>query len=248
MEALPFKRITRENWLEPDPVNAYFVGTPEQFLNAILAPQLNPTVPEEVLGLFEIARSTMSYGYLFYPFYTVAWEQLFRVGEAAINHRCKAMQAPKSAKTFDAKVNWLIAKGELTDAEGQWWHRVRQARNFVSHQERQSLAPAGPAITQLESMGLYINDLFSLPLATPNTPTFEEYGVGTYVCVIPTHPHVTRYGRVGQVTSVAGYDYLVQECRPDDEDSMRYWVNRADVKRATMEECCIQVQLDVMKR
>ena len=64
----------------------------QEWLSLFLDPTLSKSVPENVRALFEVARRSSAYGYFFYPLYTLACEQLFRIAEAAVsevqNARC----------------------------------------------------------------------------------------------------------------------------------------------------------------
>lgn len=104
MTDLPFKRLSLENCLERDPVLGLFATidgeggarpvSDTELLELILAPKLASAVPSDVLGVYEAARASMCYGYFFYPLYTFATQQLFRVAEAAVMHRCRVSEAP----------------------------------------------------------------------------------------------------------------------------------------------------------
>jgi hypothetical protein len=107
MSKFGFKKITPSNWLDPDKVLRGFVKmsstgaqplTADDYLRHILSPELIESVPKDVRALFEVARGAMIYGYFFYPLFTLAAEQLFRVSEAAVSHKCKALGAPKSKR------------------------------------------------------------------------------------------------------------------------------------------------------
>lgn len=114
MTNLGFKKLTVDNWLEPDKVSSSFVGistvdgqvhtiSGNEWVSCILKPNLIEAVPTEIRALFEVARSALAYGYFFYPLYTLAGEQLFRVAETAVNLKCKEMGAPRSKDTFQKK-------------------------------------------------------------------------------------------------------------------------------------------------
>ncbi|MBE0411557.1 MAG: DUF4145 domain-containing protein, partial [Anaerolineales bacterium] len=129
-------------------------------LKHILKPQLLEDVPQDVQALFEVARGALLYGYFFYPLYTLAAEQLFRVAEAAISDKCKAKRAPKSKKKFVEKINWLADNGTISQADIKAWTAIREMRNFASHPERQSIITPGLAIGWLEDVSEKINTLF----------------------------------------------------------------------------------------
>jgi hypothetical protein len=173
MAKLGFKEINQQSWLEPDDIIKAFVklsssGEPESmsgedWLQHILKPKLLESVPQDVQAVFEVARGALVYGYFFYPLYTLAAEQLFRVAEAAISHKCKALGAPKSKDKFGEKIKWLSDKGIIPQADIQAWNAIRKLRNYASHPERQSIITPGMAIGSLEHVTEKINSLFSHP-------------------------------------------------------------------------------------
>jgi len=171
MTRLGFKKITPGNWLEPDHVLKGFVKvtpgecpltiTDEEYLRDILRPRLLDSVPADVQGLFEVARGAMAYGYFFYPLYTLAAEQLFRVVEASVTHQCKALGTPRSRATFKKRVDWLVERGIIARTESSRWDYVRKLRNAASHPERQMILTPGNAIGTLERIADDLNSLFS---------------------------------------------------------------------------------------
>jgi len=166
-----FKEINLNNWLEPDDALRGFVRvtldgqshtiTSMEYLQSILEPKLNSSVPPEAQGLFEVARGIMAYGYFFYPLYTVAVEQLFRVIEAALACKCKTMRAPKSRSTFKERIEWLVEEGVISREESIHWHATRHMRNATSHPESQMILAPGNAIGIMERVSNDINSLFS---------------------------------------------------------------------------------------
>lgn len=171
MAKFGFKEITSSNWLEPDEVLKGFVRmspggeprpiTSDDYLRDILRPKLIESVPRDVQALFEVARGAMVYGYFFYPLYTLATEQLFRVAESAIAHKCKALGAPKSKRAFEKRIPWLADKGVILRSEVTRWDALRQLRNATSHPDCQSIFTPGNAIGMLEGIARQINSLFN---------------------------------------------------------------------------------------
>ena len=164
------KEITPSNWLEPDDVLKGFVRLSpngqitlrgEDCLTYILRPNLHELVPSYVQELFEVARGAMAYGYFFYPLYTLAMDQLFRVVEAAVEHKCSALRAPKSTKKFEKRINWLVNKSIIPQSELGQWEAVRKLRNIASHPKRQSICPPNVTIDILERVAFLINSLFN---------------------------------------------------------------------------------------
>jgi hypothetical protein len=171
MTQFGFKKITPNNWLERDDVLRGFVRMSpngqfkpiigDDYLQDILRPKLLESVPTEVQVLFEVARGAMAYGYFFYPLYTLAAEQLFRVVETAVAHKCKSSGTPKSSKTFEKRISWLVDKGIIPSSESIRWDAIRKLRNAASHPESQSIFTPGNAIGLLENIAEQINSLFS---------------------------------------------------------------------------------------
>ena len=170
MSKLGFKEINPSNWLERDEVLKGFVKitpsgsqslTAHDYLNHILKPILSESVPEDVRRLFEVARGAMVYGYFFYPLYTLAAEQLFRVTETAITHKCKLSGTPKSEKFFKQKLKYLLDNGVISNSEYAQWDSVRNLRNITSHPKHQLIFTPGDAIGILENICKQVNFLFN---------------------------------------------------------------------------------------
>ena len=82
---LKFKKLTLDNWLQPEKIPTYWVRvsqedgkaepmTSEDWLSLILEPQLTENVPKDLLYLFEVVRGALAYGCLFYPLFTLGLE------------------------------------------------------------------------------------------------------------------------------------------------------------------------------
>ena len=167
------KKLTPENWLEPEWVMSLFVQagpddpspqpvSGDDWVKAITTPTLDESVPDEVRNLFETARGAFAYGYFFYPLYALGVEQAFRVAEAAVTHKCKLMGAPGKINTLYGRIEWLAGEGVIPEREKQIWEAIRKMRNMGSHLERQMLLPPGAAIGMLVRMAEKINALFAL--------------------------------------------------------------------------------------
>lgn len=170
MAKFGFKEISPSNWLERDDALKEFVQiTPEgqvqpitsdDYLRYILKPKLLESVPTDVRALFEVARGAMAYGYFFYPLYTLAAEQLFRVAETAVTHKCKTSGAPKSRNTFEKRIGWLVDKGVIPSSERVRWDATRELRNMASHPKCQTILTPGNTMGLLENIATQINSLF----------------------------------------------------------------------------------------
>lgn len=142
-----------------------------------MKPQLATTVPEQVLGLFEVARGSILYGWFFYPLLTLASEQLHRVQEAAVRARCKKAGIPVTkplkdgravSRNFSELIGELVGRGIIRRDEREAWDAKRNLRNMSSHPERQMILPPGHAIAAIELAARRINQLFD------KTPDFHS--------------------------------------------------------------------------
>ncbi|MDI6448984.1 DUF4145 domain-containing protein [Anaerobaca lacustris] len=156
------KQLSADNWLMPDDVIRFFTGMEraEDYVAEVLGPRLSAKVPEDICALFDVARGTMLYGYLYYPLFTVGLEQLFRVGEAAIQHKCAQLAISKTKKRFVDQINWLVERDALSAEEADGWHALRRLRNSASHPTKQSITSPGMAIGILYRLSEDINTLF----------------------------------------------------------------------------------------
>ncbi len=177
MESPGLKKLTPENWLQPEWVMTLFVRmrpedleprpvSGEDWVSAIAKPTLDESVPEEVKGLFETVRGALAYGFFFYPLYGLGLGQLFRVAEAAVTHKCKAMGTPTAIKTFYDRTEWLVSHRVIPEQEKGTWDAIRKMRNLESHPERQILLPPGTAIGVLVRMAENINALYGMTAGT----------------------------------------------------------------------------------
>jgi hypothetical protein len=147
MNKLGFKELSIANWLEADKPSTVWVTmlangkivptTGEVWLHQLLEPQLVDAVPIEIHQLFEVARGALAYGYFFYPLYTLAGEQLYRVVEAAVSYKYESLDGPKPNKTrFEKKIDWLFDVGILTNtAEIQREQAIEQFKRSLPDTE-----------------------------------------------------------------------------------------------------------------
>lgn len=166
------KVLRLENWMSPDPLMGNLVMpsddsgifssmSGDDWASTILEPNLAERVPNEVLRLFEVARGSMLYGYFFYPLYTLAFEQLTRVAEAAVSEKCKQIGTGKSINTFDKKLKHLQCKNVLSDAKKREWDSLRTLRNIASHPDQQTIFPPGLVVGMVAKTAGLINELFT---------------------------------------------------------------------------------------
>ena len=138
-----------------------YIMNADDWARSILEPTLNDEVPIEIRKLFEVARGSMLYGYFFYPLFTLAEEQLYRVGEAAIKTKCDQENVPKSRKDFKNKLEYLLKKKKITQLEYEDWETIRKLRNISSHPNEQTILPPGCVIESLNFIADKVNSLFN---------------------------------------------------------------------------------------
>jgi hypothetical protein len=177
-----FKRLTEDNWRDPDPAGQAFgeinlaTGeerpmTAQRWAQRILAVHLNDDVPADVRDLWEVARGVLLYGYFFYPLYMLGDEQLHRVADAAILHRYRQLGGPTHPRTGDApsfapRLEWLIDNGHIPASLKVRWDAIRGLRNLGSHAERQSLQMPISALNSLSLLATH-SSLRSLIARSP---------------------------------------------------------------------------------
>lgn len=169
-----FKLLTIDNWQQPDPVLSVFVhysphgGSPRvvggtEWAGSILGVELSEKAPLEVQRLFAVARGALVYGYFFYPLYSLGLEQVFRVAEAAVGHKCKQLDVPElklEKMRFQQRVAHLVKERVISPAAEPEWDTLRHLRNLASHPSDQTIVPTGVAIDMLRRIAAAIDALF----------------------------------------------------------------------------------------
>ena len=167
-----YKRLTLENWLTVDPAWSGVVMSSsrpdpsEAWVYDLIQTELDPTVPLSIRKLFEIARGTLLYSLMFYPLLTLGTEQMFRVFDAAVSAKCKAMNAPSKVQRFADKIKWLGEHAIIPPEDQSRWNAIRHLRNEASHPIDQSILPPAEALTILNIAVELINPLFVAPAST----------------------------------------------------------------------------------
>ena len=171
MHDLNMKILTIQNWLKPDELMDNFIYrtvidnntrkvTDDMWASYILEPQLSDQVPKEVRELYEVSRGGLLYGYFFYPLYSLAGEQLFRVAESASKYKCKELNAPKSVSTFEKYIDFLIDKNAINKNEKNRWDAIRLLRNKTSHPVNIQILTPSMVIENLRHITDMVNILF----------------------------------------------------------------------------------------
>jgi hypothetical protein len=145
--------------------------TVDQRAAEFLQPQLSERVPLEVHRLFEIARGALLYGVFFYPLYALGSEQLLRVVEAAVAHKCVELVAPRNVQrgAFRMQLAYLSQEGLIPDAAWVRWDATRNLRNLASHPKKPTLYGPGEALESLWITTEQINALYPAPWPKDST-------------------------------------------------------------------------------
>jgi len=164
------KELALHNWREPDVPKRFPELTEDVWVPAVMEPKLISAIPEEIVRLFEIARGSILYGWLFYPLLTLANEQLYRVEEAAVRACSKKAGIPtervkkngkRAQRTFGELISELVAAGIIPSDTVDLWENARQLRNLASHADRPTIMPPGAALSGIQAAATLINQLFT---------------------------------------------------------------------------------------
>jgi hypothetical protein len=161
------KRITPENWLESDVARMLNGLEANEWVEEALRPKLNPSVPQTIQDLFEVARSAVIYGWFYHHLGMLGVEQMFRVEEAAIKAKCVLLGIPTKiagkdrATTFHANIKALVAQGLMSGSFEQQWLAARKLRNRTSHASETMLLSPGYLLGMPDTAAEMINRLFS---------------------------------------------------------------------------------------
>lgn len=170
MDQFGFKILNHNNWLQPDPTSQLWVKwtqdgmkevTGDDWLEDCLSINLEPNVPIEVIRLFEVAKGTVVYGYYFYPLFTLAEQQIYRVADTATFFKCKNEGASKTVmKEFNKRITWLICNKHIKKHEYPRWNAIRLLRNASSHPKDQEITLPTEVIKTLRIVANMVNSLF----------------------------------------------------------------------------------------
>jgi hypothetical protein len=156
------KIITIENWNEPDdralPLEA---KSGQGLIELILEPKLDNSVPEDIIEMFEVARSAIVYGYYYYPLYTLGAEQIYRVGESAVRHKLDSIKIKNNTQKFANCIDLLKDNLCIDMISYNRWDSVRRLRNSSSHSKNRSIFPPIMIIGLMKVFVEETNRLFS---------------------------------------------------------------------------------------
>ena len=170
MANLGHKKIDAKNWNEPDLPSTAFPKeikdgkiihwTGEELAEEIMKYKLSENTPEDLRKIFEVTKGAMVYGYYFYPLYTLAHEQLFRVLDASTVFKCRDMKPDKDLKNFNNRIEYLCKVQVIKEKEKERWHAIRRLRNSRSHPDYQMILGPSNALESLKLITDMINGLY----------------------------------------------------------------------------------------
>lgn len=165
-----YKQITLENWLEPDLLIERFVKlvgqeppvplTAEDWLQDILAIQLDDAVPDDVQALFECARACLVYGYFYYPLHSVGMQHVYKALEAAATVKCEMAGRSDKKGELQKKLRWLRDHGDLDSKALSRWDNIRKQRNDFAHPRSNCMLTPDMSIGIVRDAGKEIDALF----------------------------------------------------------------------------------------
>jgi hypothetical protein len=170
-----FKRLTVDNWREPDEAAHAFreinlatgerrEATADRWAERFLAVELSLQVPDAIRDMWVVARGMLLYAWFFYPLYALADDQLHRVADAAVLLRYQQADGPLDGRSGDwpalkARLDWLIAQGIIDKTVEQRWDAIRNLRNYGSHA---TYARIEMPIDALQSLGILAKEIDAL--------------------------------------------------------------------------------------
>jgi hypothetical protein len=163
------KTITSLNLTVRDAPDMLFPGGAETWIEVFDRVKLSDRVPLKIVGLFDVAKGTMIYGWFYYPLLTVGTEQCFRIVESAVRIKCEeiGIETKRLSKkgealpvSFSRLQEALFTCGILDYKERDRWDALRDLRNMASHPESQSIMTPAMAVDMLRISVGQVNELF----------------------------------------------------------------------------------------
>jgi len=149
------KRINPANYYEPDEICKLMKNldlntgkttrtTEKDFIRAINDVELHSSVPLHIRNMFEISKALFAYGYLYYPFCTLAVEQALKCLEAVLSRKYDIKGGPRlnedgRTTVFRDKIEYLYSAGMISGRQKKILHDFRHLRNISFHPEYQQI-------------------------------------------------------------------------------------------------------------
>jgi len=164
------KRITTQNWLDPDTTGAPAGTDPRAWRDAFLAIRLDKGVPGEVAAQFETARASVIYGLFFAPLVTLGVEQCYWVLEAGLRVRCaqagltvslRDKQGRGHALSFSHNLRQLMDRGLIPEEDAALWKQAGELKAWLAAPRHGDTVARDHALTALTRAATLLNRLFA---------------------------------------------------------------------------------------
>lgn len=168
-----FKRITPENFMLPDLSRVFGLETHADWIAWFKEVVIDASVPEPVQRLFELARGSMIYAWLYYPLVSVGFEQCGRCLEAGLRYAAVPLlgwpapddQAKRSYRTL---IESMVKNGHLPKDDEPQWMAALELRNDAAHPKRPTIWAPAHARGKLALTAERLNALFARVAALDN--------------------------------------------------------------------------------
>ncbi|MCP5277687.1 MAG: hypothetical protein H6935_04910 [Thiobacillus sp.] len=164
------KRITTQNWLEPDATGPAAGMEARAWRDTFLSIRLDRKVPGEVAAQFETARASMMYGLFFAPLVALGVEQCYWVLEAGLRARCAQLDLPVSvqdrqgrdhALSFHHNLRQLLEKGLVSEEDALLWKQAGELKAWLALPRHGEVVARDHALTALTRAATLLNALFA---------------------------------------------------------------------------------------
>ncbi|GKS12913.1 hypothetical protein YDYSY3_39130 [Paenibacillus chitinolyticus] len=134
------KEITKENYYLPCDAIKLFSGdvSEEVYIDNVKDICVNEKAPEQVREMFEVAKALYVYGYLYWTFFTISFEQSLKSWEVAITMKLNEVNIQRMPRKLINKINALEEMDIISSDEKELFHYVRLFRNGLAHPDYQS--------------------------------------------------------------------------------------------------------------
>lgn len=169
-----FKVVNNENYFEPDEINKLLVNidknfgatyktTQKDFINTVKDIELHYSIPLGIRNMFELAKGLFCYGYLYYQFCTLGFEQSLKCFEAVITLLYFNNGGTKNSKGMEPvlklKIDYLFDKKIINEEQMGMSSALRSLRNNSFHARSQQVV--GHFSGYIEKTAQLINEIWA---------------------------------------------------------------------------------------
>lgn len=168
-----YKKVNTENYYEADEIckclfninteNGEHTKTTEKdFINAAKDIELHYSIPLGIRNMFELAKGLYCYGYLFYQFFTLAFEQSLKCFEAVITLKFYSNGRTITKKgrepVLNEKIKFMYNENIITEEQREYLLALKNIRNSSFHASSQQAI--GHTSVYLKNIAAIINDIW----------------------------------------------------------------------------------------